>query len=187
VSEDAPVLRQLRPRGTPTPEVLRAVLGQFATGVTILTAGHGATCHGMTANAFTSVSLEPPMVLCCVAHKARIHDVIRSAGAFAVSILGADQQELARQFADTRRPIGHEHFDPAHWRAGEVTGVPVATGALAWLECELTETHAGGDHSIFLGTVLNAQRRADAPESALLFYGGGFHRLDKFHRLEKSA
>lgn len=159
-------------------------MGQFATGVTVLTAGRGASCHGMTANAFSSVSLEPPMVLCCVSRAARMHEVIMSAQSFAVSILGAGQQELAKYFADWQRPNGQAQFEPVAWRPGERTGAPVLSGALAWLECELVRTYNGGDHTIFLGEVLSAHRGADEgviggePE-ALLFFGGGFHRLGK--------
>ncbi|HEU5475557.1 MAG TPA: flavin reductase family protein [Actinophytocola sp.] len=153
---------------------LRDVMSRFATGVTVLTAGgeHG---HGMTANAFTSVSLEPPLVLACVAHSARIHESIRRAGGFGVSMLAADQQMTARYFANKQRPIGLAQFDAIDCEFGPHTGAPLLNGALAWLECELAELYPGGDHSIFLGRVLSASRGPD--RQALLFYAGGFHHL----------
>lgn len=159
-------------------------MGQFATGVTVLTAGSGSNCHGMTANAFSSVSLEPPLVLCCVARAARMHGVIMSAQSFAVSILGAGQQELAKHFANWQRPSGQAQFEAVAWHPGERTGAPVLPGALAWLECELVKTYDGGDHTIFLGEVLSAHRGGDEADvgeepAALLFFGGGFHRLGK--------
>ncbi|MBA0125303.1 flavin reductase family protein [Haloechinothrix sp. YIM 98757] len=149
-------------------------MARFATGVTVLTAGdeHG---HGMTANAFSSVSLDPPLVLCCVARAARMHEVITSAQSFAVSILAADQQEVARYFADWRRPRGRAQFDAVEWLRGPRTGAPLLAGSLAWLECELSTVYSGGDHSIFLGEVLSSSTGSDP--DALLFFGGGFHQV----------
>lgn len=152
---------------------LRAAMGQFATGVTVLTAA-GELCHGMTANAFTSVSLEPPLVLCCVAQTARMHAAITSARGFAVSVLGANQHDLARYFADRGRPSGRAQFDVVDWLPGPRSGAPLLSGALAWLECELTASHEGGDHSIFVGRVLSALRGSGS--GALVFYAGAFHR-----------
>nr|WP_092529664.1 flavin reductase family protein [Amycolatopsis arida] len=146
-------------------------MGQFATGVTVLTAG-GRDGHGMTANAFTSVSLEPPLVLCCVAKAARIHEVIMTARSFAVSILGGDQRDVAKHFADWRRPRGRAQFDAIGWFRGPRTGTPLVADALAWLECELVKVYAGGDHSIFVGEVLDARRGEGGP--ALVFHGGEF-------------
>ncbi|WP_433274658.1 flavin reductase family protein [Actinosynnema sp. CS-041913] len=149
-------------------------MSRFATGVTVLTAA-GERCHGMTANAFTSVSLEPPLVLCCVARTARMHAAIVTAGRFAVSVLGADQEGIARYFSDKRRPAGLAQFDAVEWEPGAHTGAPLLTGSLAWLECELAESHDGGDHSVFLGRVLSL-RRGDG-DKALVFFGGGFHQV----------
>lgn len=153
---------------------LREVMSQFATGVTVLTAG-GEHSHGMTANAVTSVSLEPPLVLCCIARTARLHEVILSTRSFGVSMLGADQEDFARYFADRRRPRGLAQFDAVDWWPGPHTGAPLLSGSLAWLECELAEVYDGGDHSIFLGNVLSASRGSS--RQALLFFGGGFHQV----------
>lgn len=156
----------------PSRKVLRDVMSNFATGITVLTAA-GKHCHGMTANAFSSVSLEPPMVLCCIARTAQMHEAILCTRHFGVSVLSADQEHLARYFASRDRPRGIAQFDDVEWFPGRRSGVPLLTGSLAWLECELAEVYHGGDHSIFLGTVLDAARRSG---EALLFFGGGFHQ-----------
>ncbi|HYN95930.1 MAG TPA: flavin reductase family protein [Pilimelia sp.] len=155
-----------------TQATLREVMGQFATGVTVLTTG-GERAHGMTANSFTSVSLDPPMVLCCVSLAARMYESIASSRTFAVSILAADQRPVARHFADWRRPRGLAQFDGVDWQPGPRTGAPLLTGALAWVECRVAEVYPGGDHAIFLGEVLGSSRSA-GPD-ALTFFGGDYH------------
>lgn len=153
---------------------LRDVMAQFATGITVLTA-RGNLAHAMTANAFTSVSLDPPMVLCCIARTARMHETILDANGFGVSVLSSEQEGLARYFASRGRPAGMAQFDRIDWFPGHHTGVPLLTGSLAWLECDLEEVYEGGDHSIFLGLVRSASRGAG---KALLFLDGGMHRYD---------
>ncbi|MCZ7373497.1 flavin reductase family protein [Micromonospora sp. WMMC250] len=150
---------------------MRDVMAQFATGVVLLSVG-GEHVHGMTANAFTSVSLRPPQVLCCVSHTAVMHAAITAAGLFGVSVMGADQADLARYFADKSRPLGAAQFEGVSWRAGEHSGAPLLAGALAWLECEIVQSYDGGDHSIIVGSVLAAGRGPDHP--GLLFFDGGF-------------
>ncbi|MFI9008102.1 flavin reductase family protein [Actinosynnema sp. NPDC053489] len=153
---------------------LRDAMSLFATGVTVLTVG-GEHVHGMTANAFSSVSLDPPLVLACIAHSAVMHEAIATTKRFGVSIMGADQQATAKYFADKRRPLGAEQFDAVDWVEGRHSGAPLLNGSLAWIECELVQSYAGGDHTIFVGRVLSASRGADAP--ALLFYSSAFHRI----------
>ncbi|MGW5717640.1 flavin reductase family protein [Amycolatopsis sp. NPDC003865] len=176
---EPPVLKRLPRSSTrrvlsPQPG-LRQVMAQFATGVTVLTAG-GEDAHGMTANAFSSVSLEPPMVLCCVSKAARMHTAIVNAGSFGVNILAADQQDTSKYFADWRRPDGMAQFEAVGYTAGGKTGAPLLNGALAWLECELAQVLEGGDHSIFLGRVVATSRGTG--EHALVFYGGSYHHVD---------
>lgn len=161
-----------RPPSVPSPRMMRDVMSSFATGITVLTAA-GEDWHGMTANAFSSVSLEPPVVLCCVSRAAQMHEAILRSRHFVVNVLGADQADLARYFASRDRPRGKAQFDGIGWRRARYSGAPVLTDTLAWMECELTEVYHGGDHSIFLGTVVDAARR---PGDALLFFGGEFHR-----------
>ncbi|CAL9279342.1 FMN reductase (NADH) RutF [Streptomyces sp. enrichment culture] len=150
---------------------LRDAMSCFATGVTVLSVG-GEDIHGMTANAFTSVSLEPPTILCCVAQDAVMHKALTSQRRFGVSILEAGQERLARYFADKRRPLGPEQFDGLDWDLGEFSRAPLLHGALAWLECELTECHDSGDHTLFLGRVVDARTRTGG--SGLLFFGSAF-------------
>ncbi|MEV7727468.1 flavin reductase family protein [Streptomyces sp. NPDC087917] len=158
-----------------TPASLREVMSRFATGVTVLSVG-GESIHGMTANAFTSVSLTPPTVLVSIAHSAVMYRAITSAGHFGVSIMGAGQEGLARFFADKKRPLGPAQFTGIDWERGERTGAPLLAGALAWLECEVTEAHDSGDHTLFIGTVADAGL-GDQDSGGLLFYDGGFQRL----------
>ncbi len=157
---------------TPVPGAgLREVLAAFATGVTVITTG-GDQAQGMTANSFSSVSLDPPLVLVSVVRTARIHDVIPQTGHFGVSVMGAEQEDVARYFANKKRPDGPVQFDQVDWFAGKHTGTPLIHGSLAWLECELAAVFDGGDHSIYLGTVLDSGCR---PGPALLFFRSGFH------------
>jgi len=153
---------------------MRAVMGAFATGVTVVTSGRELP-HGMTANAFTSVSLDPAMVLVCVKQSAAMHSTILANGMFAVSILAAGQEELARYFASPSRPRDEREFRTVDFRPGEHTGSPIIEGNLGWVECELAAVYEGGDHSIFLGSVLDIGHgdRTDA----LVFHTGRFSVL----------
>ncbi|GAA2753535.1 MULTISPECIES: flavin reductase family protein [Kitasatospora] len=153
---------------------LRGVLGRFATGVTVVTAGRTEP-RGMTANAFTSVSLDPALILICVLRTAAVHEAIVAEGAFAVSVLGSSQEKAARHFANHQRPRGPEEFESVETVRGRHTGAPLLVGAQAWLECSVAAEYDGADHSIFLGSVLDLGREpADDP---LLYFGGGFQRL----------
>lgn len=154
---------------------LRNVMGRFATGITVITAGQ-AEPRGMTANSFTSVSLEPPLVLVCVRRDAAMHKTILEHGGFAVSVLAANQERIARMFANPARPRGTLEFAAVDVLRGPHSGAPVLAGALAWLECKLSAVYEGGDHSILLGEVQTLSR--GTTEDALLFYGGSFHRLE---------
>jgi flavin reductase len=162
---------------------LRSVLGRFATGVTVVTAGRATPC-GMTANAFTSVSLDPPLILVCVDRSAAIYETVLAHGGFGVSMLSASQEHVARYFADHSRPRGAEEFSTVEWSPGPGTGAPILHGAIAWLDCALVNSYDGGDHEIFIGSV---QASGFGPaEDALVFFGGGFHqpRLTKSRTIE---
>ncbi|WP_238413013.1 flavin reductase family protein [Saccharothrix deserti] len=153
---------------------LRTAMARFASGVTVLTVA-GKRVHGMTANAFSSVSLDPPLVLCCVAHSAVMHDAVVEAGHFAVSIAAAGQQAVASHFADKARPDGLAQFEGIGWAPGPHTGAPLLTGAVAWLECALVESHVAGDHTIFIGAVLQSTCGPD--REPLLYFDGGYRRV----------
>ncbi|WP_194892410.1 flavin reductase family protein [Catenulispora pinisilvae] len=157
------------------PRELRRVFGRFATGITVVTSG-GDEPRGMTANSFTSVSLDPPMVLVCVLRDASMHETIRDSGGFAVSVLSNRQERVARHFANRDRPRGRAEFDAVDHIPGPRTGAPVLPDALAWFECSLAAVYDGGDHSIFLGEIVTVGRGPD--QDALLFYAGSYRRLE---------
>ncbi|MDX6741613.1 flavin reductase family protein [Actinocorallia sp. A-T 12471] len=157
------------PSALADPRTLRRAFGAFATGVTVITTG-GKTPHGMTANSFASVSLDPPLVLVCIGRDAIMHHCLDAS--FGVSVLAAGQEALARHFADRRRPLGAAQFEGIGHRLGTRTGVPLLGGAVAHFECELWRTYDGGDHTIFLGRVLDLARSEDG--DALVFVDGGF-------------
>jgi flavin reductase (DIM6/NTAB) family NADH-FMN oxidoreductase RutF len=159
-------------------QLLRHCFGTFATGVTVITVG-GALPHGMTANSFTSVSLDPPLILVCVGHEAHMHGALMRTERFAVSVLASDQEATARHFASQGRQPGTAQFDAVDWLPGQASGAPLLAGAAAHFECELWRTYEGGDHTIFLGRLLTLARRADA--EVLLFLNGRFGRLDREH------
>lgn len=155
-------------------DVFRRTLGHFATGVTVVTVvtAEGGV-HGMTANAFSSVSLEPPLVLVCVGTGARTHGLLSLQARFGISVLREEQEAWALYFASgEQRPAAAERLG-VKFRMTE-TGVALLEGSLASLECTLAASHPAGDHTIFVGRVEEAQIGAGRP---LLFYGGRFRGL----------
>jgi flavin reductase (DIM6/NTAB) family NADH-FMN oxidoreductase RutF len=137
----------------------RAVMRRFPTGVTVVTTIVDGTPKGFTANAFSSVSADPPMVLICVNRQARSHPLISRAGHFCVNLLRLDQQSIAQSFA-SHEPVNP--FDSLAYGAAK-TGSPVLEGTLAFLDCELAEEHTAGTHTVFIGTVLACGVRDGAP------------------------
>ena len=165
------------PEGDEREEILRPdasdfreVLGQFATGVTIITAMDGDEPAGVAANSFTSVSLEPPLVLFCVARTSSTWPRIERARKFAVNILGEHQEDVSRLFATK----GADRFGQIEWHLG-AGGSPVLHDCLAYLDCEFWAEYDGGDHIIVVGQVLDLGI-TEGP-GPLLFYGGEYHRL----------
>jgi flavin reductase (DIM6/NTAB) family NADH-FMN oxidoreductase RutF len=152
-------------------EDFRGALGAFATGVTVVTTRGEDHAYGMTANAFSSVSLDPPLVLVCVKSFSEGGDLIRKNGVFAVNVLAAEQEPLSRYFASKDRPRGRDAFaDIAHRTA--VSGSPLLEGAVAYLDCALNASHEAGDHVIFIGEVLALEFSHEV--APLLFHGGGY-------------
>jgi 3-hydroxy-9,10-secoandrosta-1,3,5(10)-triene-9,17-dione monooxygenase reductase component len=149
----------------------RAVIGHFATGVSVITSQHLQSPGGMTANAVCSLSLEPLLLLVCFENAARTLPIVRDAGRFAVNVLASDQRELSRVFASKRAE--HEKFvgvayDQRH-------GVPLLSGALAWLVCDLQNLLPKADHTIAIGEVSNmAYAEGRDP---LIWYGGDYRSL----------
>ena len=151
-----------------TPTEFRSALRSFATGVTVVTTrdreGHPS---GLTASAFTSVSLDPPLVLICVDHAATAHPDLRERGWFAVNILRRDQETLSRRFAVS----GGDKFRDVAWHDSR-TGLPLLDGALATLECRIVEAHEAGDHTIFIAQVETASIPGGRP---LVYFHGSYH------------
>lgn len=154
------------------PDAFRAVMGRFASGVTIVTAvDDEGTDHGMTVSAFASLSLEPPLVVICIDHVASMHDLLLTAPYFAVNVLSATQEPLARRFAET----GAQRFTGIGYSRGE-RDLPVLNDALAHVECRRVAHYDGGDHTIIVGETENAVVREGRP---LLYYRGGFAQLER--------
>jgi flavin reductase (DIM6/NTAB) family NADH-FMN oxidoreductase RutF len=146
----------------------RRTLGMFATGVTIITTQAGDQVHGMTANAFMSVSLRPPLVLISVDRRAKMNSLLRDGVRFGVSVLAEDQRDLSDHFAG--RPREHEPQS----RFEVVRDTPLVDGALAHLVARVVRSYWGGDHSLFIGHVEYARYGVGAP---LLFHGGRYEQL----------
>jgi flavin reductase (DIM6/NTAB) family NADH-FMN oxidoreductase RutF len=134
------------------PATFRQVLGRWPSGVTVVTTADGGERHGLTASSFSSVSLEPPLVSVCVAASSRAHDPIAAAGVFAVNILRKDQIELGLRFAGMTDHA--DRFAGLPVRTA-VTGAPLLDDALGWVDCKVWAAHAAGDHTIFIGEVLD--------------------------------
>lgn len=148
-------------------------MSHFATGVTIVTTRSGDTVHGMTANAFCSVSLTPPLVLVSIAKGLRSHGLITAAGIFAVNLLSLGQMALAERFAG-RVPEMEDRFSGLDYGSAE-TGSPILPESLAWVDCRLWATYDGGDHTLFLGEVLAGE--VLAPQPPLLYYQSRWSQL----------
>ena len=142
---------------------LRQVMGRFATGVTVVTTVHRDTIHGMTANAFLSVSLRPPLVLVSLG-RCRMGEMLPRTRRYGVSILAHDQEHFAAHFAAQRASPVEPTFS---W----YDGMPVLDGALAHLVCRVVDVHAAGDHELWIGHVDHVEMRDGEP---LLFYTGRF-------------
>jgi flavin reductase len=158
-----------------TSEDFRAALGAFATGVTVVTTrGEDDHAYGMTANAFSSLSLDPPLILVCTILLSEGTAQIQRNQVFAVNILAADQEPLSRYFASRDRPRGRDAFSEVdHWTS--VTGSPILKGAICHLDCRLHSSHTAGDHEIMIGEVVDlALDREAAP---LLFHSGKYRLL----------
>jgi len=146
---------------------LREALGNFVTGVTVVTTRCGGELHGLTANSFTSVSLDPPLVLFSLARTADCFDAFEQSNHFAINVLGADQEALSNRFATKEV----DKWDEVRWRPGH-GGCPLLDDAIAAFECRVTDRHEGGDHVIHVGEVL---RFAHRPEGApLAFFRGRY-------------
>jgi flavin reductase (DIM6/NTAB) family NADH-FMN oxidoreductase RutF len=158
-----------------TSNEFRATVGAFATGVTVVTTSGEEHGYGMTANAFSSVSLDPPLVLVCAMALSQGSEHIRRNGCFAVNILHAGQEPLSRYFASKDRPRGQDAFRDIPHRTA-VSGAPILEGAAGYLDCRLHAELEAGDHRIFIGEVL--ELGLDTTGQPLVFHGGQYRLLD---------
>jgi flavin reductase (DIM6/NTAB) family NADH-FMN oxidoreductase RutF len=155
------------PRPAIDPSLFRKTMGGFATGVTVITVEVGGATHGMTANAFMSGSLEPPLCVVSVAKRARTHAMLIEAGAFGVSVLAADQQSLALFFAG-RSPV---EVVP---RFEIVAGTPLLRDCVARIAARLANRCDCGDHTLFIGAIQHMEATGRAP---LLYHRGAFGQM----------
>ncbi|HVN60892.1 MAG TPA: flavin reductase family protein [Gaiellaceae bacterium] len=141
-------------------EDLRALMRRFPTGVAVVTVDLEGERLGLTVGSLVSLSLEPPLVGIAISRHAALHELLRRSGAFAASLLAAEQEALAQHFARGVPPIAMWHGIAT--RPGRETGVPFLDGALGWLECRLTAEHPVGDHTFFVGEVVGLELGANA-------------------------
>ena len=156
-----------------SPAEFRRALGTFATGVTVITVDQDEEVHGMTANAFTSVSLEPLLVLVCVDHRARTHAHLHAKKRFGINVLAENQRAISEYYA--RSTETHQHAEDAGAHFDRTPhGTPVLRGALAYLECRLHLAQPAGDHTIFIAEVEDVVLREGEP---LLFFRGTYRKM----------
>ncbi|MEX0783868.1 MAG: flavin reductase family protein [Dehalococcoidia bacterium] len=155
------------------PDDFKAALGSWAAGVTVVTTRQDNLVYGITASSFTSLSLDPPLVLVCIANSNKLAVMVQETQKFAVSILADDQEEVSAYFAKSgREPVeGFEDFGTIEMH----TGSPIISDALAHLDCELDLAIAGGDHTIAIGRVLGAA--SDSSKSPLMYYRRAYRKI----------
>ncbi|MFJ7733461.1 flavin reductase family protein [Lysinibacillus sp. NPDC097231] len=147
--------------------LFRSAMGKFATGVTVITTNVKGDIHGMTANAFMSVSLDPKLVVISIGEKASMLKHIQQSGTFTINILSAQQQELSMLFAGQIKEKRDVKF-------GDLQGAPTIEGAIAQVSCEVASTYMEGDHTLFIGRVKNIHIEDGEP---LLFFNGQYGAL----------
>ena len=150
-------------------EAFRFALASFVSGVTVVTTHDGNRLHGLTVSAFSSLSLDPPLVLICINKNTASYDAFTKSGVFAVNILADDQEKISRQFA-SRVP---DKFQDIPYYEGW-NKVPVLKGTVASIECSVVQAYEGGDHTIFIGEVQSSVVRDGQP---LSYFRGGYRRL----------
>jgi flavin reductase (DIM6/NTAB) family NADH-FMN oxidoreductase RutF len=158
----------------PDAAAFRRAAGRFPTGIVVVSTSLHGTGHAMTVSAFTTVSLDPLLVLFCAEKIARFHDAVLEAGAWSVSVLDEESEKTARWLATRGRPLLGQLDMIAH-HPGPVTGAPMLDGALAALECRTTAVHDGGDHSIVIGEVVSVTEPRDG--GPLIYFSGGYRKL----------
>jgi flavin reductase (DIM6/NTAB) family NADH-FMN oxidoreductase RutF len=157
-----------------TQDEFRLAMGCFATGVTVITVDDDGKVEGMTANAFTSVSLDPMLVLVCVSHTARTHAHLHARKRFGINVLSEHQRKISEHYALAERyPVPAEQEAGARFDRTQ-HGTPVLSGALAYLECRLQTTYEAGDHTIFIAEVEDVVVNKGRP---LLYFKSAYHDI----------
>ncbi len=153
----------------------RSVMRRFATGVTVLTARDGEHIHGMTANSFTSVSLQPTLALVCILKGSTTHDFVARAGNFAMNILSEPHIRVAQRFAHQVTAPADPFADIPHH--ADATGAPILDDCIAYVDCRVVAAHDAGDHTIFIGAVQAAGYGNARDERELLWVNGAYTAL----------
>lgn len=163
----------------------RQVMGRFVTGVTVVTTFDDGKPAGITVNALSSVSLDPPLVMVALDRRRFITPMVREHGRYAVNVLAGDQQALSDCFAHAAVKPGREDFCGAAWHPG-ATGLPILDGSIATLECTVVETFAAGDHDLFIGRVDALDDGAGALEevSPLLYFRRRYLTIEQAEHAE---
>jgi len=158
-------------------DTFRRVMGHFVTGVTVVSALDGEQPFGITVNALSSVSLDPPLVMVALDRRRFLTPIVRAAGRYAVNILSEEQQALSDCFAGAPVEPGRERFCGAAWHPGR-TGLPLVDGAIATLECTVVQTFSAGDHDLFIGRVDDLANEGEHP-MPLLYYRRRYLRIER--------
>ncbi|ADY00665.1 flavin reductase domain protein FMN-binding protein [Vulcanisaeta moutnovskia 768-28] len=152
-------------------ELLKAVMRNYPTGVTIVTTTYNDEYYGLTVNSFTSLSLDPPLVLIAIDKRLASHEAIDKSNVYAVNILSDDMKDLAIKFATAPR---EERFSGLKVKTAK-TGSPIIEGAIAYLDCKVVAKYPGGDHTIFIGEILDAQIMNN--KVPLIYYNRGYYSI----------
>ena len=161
----------------PDSDVFRKVMGHFVTGVTVVTTLDGDRPQGITVNALSSVSLDPPLVMVALDRRRFITPMVHRERRFAVNVLGEGQHDLSECFAGAAVTPGRSEFCGAAWAPGE-TGLPLLEGAIATLECAVVDTYSAGDHDLFIARV-DAWGNPDQHPRPLLYYRRHYLRIEQ--------
>lgn len=167
--------RALKAVQHPDPDALRDALRFWSTGVTIVSAKHEEVLHGMTVNSFTSISLDPPLVMVSLEKITRTHGFVQAAGAFAVTILSTDQRAISDRFAG-RETESDDRFEGVEFFTLE-TGSPILSGGLAFFDCRIKSGHSAGTHTLFIGEVIAAGSPTDGALAPLVYFNRDYRRL----------
>jgi len=153
---------------------VRAMMGRFATGVTVVAARHGPLLAGMTANAIASISVDPPLLMASINRRSETHVAILGSHSFAVSVLGSGQQPIAECFALATTAAKLQRFCDAPWHEAE-TGSPILDDAIAYFDCRLNASYPAGTHTIFVGEIVSAGYEEGG--EPLLWFGSRYRRM----------